>query len=269
MAQTSYKGAIGFGLVHIPISLYTAAQDNDIQFNQLCKEDGSRVQYKRTCRSCGKEVGPGDIVRGFEFESGRYVVITDEDLDKIKTPKDKRIEIDFFTALENIPPIYFDKTYHCIPDSGGEKSFELLRQVMLEQKLVAIGKSVLHDKEKLLCLIPTANGMLIETMFFLDEIRAIPKEHSRPELTEAEKNMASQLMESMKKEFTPAAYHDDYQERLRELIARKANDQEILVPAAEQESNVIDIMEALRLSLEKTKPSEKPKRRRSSKGKGA
>lgn len=126
MAAT-HKGAISFGLVHIPISLHTATQDNDIRFNQLCKDDHSRIRYKKTCASCGKEVSTKDIVKGFEYDKDKYVIVTDDDFEAIKTEKDRSIQIIHFTALEDIRPIYYDKTYHVIPETGGDKAFELLR----------------------------------------------------------------------------------------------------------------------------------------------
>lgn len=117
----SHKGAISFRLVHIPIALYTATQDNDIRFNQLCKEDHSRIRYKKTCASCGKEITSADIVKGFEYADGQYVIVEDDDFEKIKTPKDKTISILHFTDLQSIPPIFYDKTYHVVPEKAGRK----------------------------------------------------------------------------------------------------------------------------------------------------
>ena len=136
----SHRGAISFGMVHIPVGLYTATQDNDIHFNQLCKEDGSRVKYKKVCASCGKEVGAGDIVKGFEYEPGKFVTMTDDDFEKAKSEKDKTIHILHFTDLPNIRPIYFDKTYHAIPEQGGDKAFELLRRAMKDENKIAVAK---------------------------------------------------------------------------------------------------------------------------------
>ena len=116
----AHKGAISFGLVHIPVALHTATQDNDIRFNQLCKADGSRVRYKKVCASCGKEVGPEGIIKGFEFAPDQYVTMTDADFEKAKTPKDKTIQILHFADMSEIRPIYYDKTYHAIPDAGGD-----------------------------------------------------------------------------------------------------------------------------------------------------
>ena len=172
----AHKGAISFGLVHIPVALHTATQDNDIHFNQLCKEDGSRVKYKKVCANCGKEVGTQDIVKGFEFSPGQYVTMTDADFEKAKTEKDKTIQILHFTDLKNIRPIYYDKTYHAVVEPGGDKAYELLREAMLSEGKVAIAKTVMGQSEKLLCLIPTEKGLLVETLFFSEEVKEIPKE---------------------------------------------------------------------------------------------
>ena len=142
----SHKGAISFGLVHIPVGLYTATQDNDIHFNQLCREDGSRIKYKKVCASCGKEVSAKDIVKGFEYDKDKFVIMTDEDFEKAKSEKDKTIHILHFTDLNSIRPIYYDKTYHAIPEAGGDKAFELLRKAMKDENKVAIAKTVMGTK---------------------------------------------------------------------------------------------------------------------------
>ena len=258
MAAT-HKGAISFGLVHIPVALHTATQDNDIHFNQLCKEDNSRVRYKKICAGCGKEVKSEDIIKGFEYDKDKYVIITDDDLEKIKTEKDKSIQILHFDDLKNIRPIYYDKTYHVIPEAGGEKAFELLRNAMIQEGKVAIGKTVMGNSETLLCIIPTEQGMLIEKMYYVDEIKDIPKSYAKPEVSEQELNMAKTLIESMVKEFQPDLYHDEYQVRLKALIQDKIQGKEIVAAKSENEGNVINLMEALQQSIEQTMPA--PKKR--------
>lgn len=265
----SHKGAISFGLVHIPVALYTATQDVDIKFNQLCMDDHSRIRYKKVCASCGKEVGTKDIIKGFEYEDGKYVTISEDEFERIKTEKDKTIQIIHFTDLTSIQPIYFDKTYHAVPETGGEKAFELLRSAMKEENKVAIAKTVMGNSETLLCILPTGDGILIETMFYSDEIKDIPKDYTKPEINEAELTMAKTLIGSMEREFEPAAYKDEYQERLRDLIAQKIAGKEIVAPAAKAQNNVIDLMDALKASIEQNKPVEKPKRGRPKKDKGA
>ena len=249
----SHRGAISFGMVHIPVGLYTATQtqDNDIHFNQLCKEDGSRVKYKRVCAHCGKEVGKEDIVKGFEYEKGKYVTMTDDDFEKAKTEKDKTIHILHFAELGSIRPIYFDKTYHAVPEQGGDKAYELLRRAMKDEGKVAIAKTVIGTKQKLLALIPTDEGILAETLFFADEVKEAPKEIPQPEVSDEELSMAKTLIGAMVREFQPQEYKDEYQARLWEIIQQKIQGKEITVPQESGETTVIDIMEALRQSLAK------------------
>lgn len=261
MAAT-HKGAISFGLVHIPVALHTATQDNDIHFNQLCREDNSRVRYKKVCASCGKEVSTKDIIKGFEYDKDKYVVISDDDLERIKTEKDKTIQILHFSELSSIQPVYYDKTYHAVPEAGGEKAFELLRRAMIQEHKVALAKTVMGNGETLLCILPTEEGILIEKMFFADEIKDIPKSYTKPELNEAELTMAQTLISGMVKPFEPEQYHDEYQERLKQLIQDKINGKEIVAAKPEDQGNVIDLMEALQRSIEQSVPSEPaPKKR--------
>lgn len=246
----SHRGAISFGLVHIPVGLYTATQDNDIHFNQLCKEDGSRVKYKKICSKCGKEVSTEDIVKGFEYEKDKYVTLTDEDFEKAKTEKDRTIHILHFTDLDAIPPIYFDRTYHAIPESGGDKAFELLRRAMKEENKIAVAKTVMGTKEKLLVLIPTDIGILVETILFADELKEAPKEPAKPAVSDAEIQMAKTLINAMVQPFEPEKYHDEYRERLWAIINSKIQGKEIIVSPDEVKIDVINIMDALKQSLE-------------------
>ena len=265
MAATM-KGAISFGLLHVPISLHTATQDNDIHFNQLCREDGSRVKYKKVCSKCGKEVSAQDIVKGFEIEDGKYVTLTDEDFEKAKVQKDKTIHILHFADIHDIRPIYFDKTYHVIPEAGGDKAYELLRRCMKEENTVAIAKGVIGQSEHLMVLIPTDTGILVETLLYSDEVKAMPKEPAKPELSEQELTMGKTVISSMKESFEPAKYHDEYRQRLWEIIQAKANNQEITAASAEPSANIINLMDALQQMVEQTKdkdtPPKKPRSRK-------
>ena len=246
----SHRGAISLGMVHIPVGLYTATQDNDIHFNQLCKEDGSRIKYKKVCASCGKEIGSGDIVKGFEYEPNKYVTLTDEDFEKAKSEKDRTIQILHFTDLPNVRPIYFDKTYHALPEQGGDKAYELLRCAMLEENKIAIAKTVMGTKEKLLALIPTEHGILVETLFFADEIKDAPKEPARVETADTELKMAKTLIGAMVKPFEPEQFKDEYREKLWDIINSKIQGKEFVVSEEHVEISVINLMEALQKSLE-------------------
>jgi DNA end-binding protein Ku len=252
------KSVITFGMVAIPIAMYTATQDNDIHFNQLHKEDNSRIRYKKTCAHCGKEIKAEDIVKGFEYDKDKYVVVTDEEIEKIKTEKEKSIQILHFAQLNQISPVYYDKTYQAAPEAGGEKAFELLRAALMAEQKIAIGKAVMGTKDTLMAIIPREDGVLIATMFYADDIKELQKQYTKPEVSEQELNMAKLLINSMDTPFTPAQYKDEYQAKLRELIETKISGKEIVAAEPESAGKVIDLMEALKASVEKAKKEKEP-----------
>lgn len=249
--MVSRKSVITFGMVAIPIAIYTATQDNDIHFNQLHKEDNSRIRYKKTCAHCGKEIKTEDIVKGFEYDDEKYVVITDDEIEKIKTEKEKSIQILHFANLNQISPVYYDKTYQAAPEAGGEKAFELLRASLMAEQKVAIGKTVMGTKDTLMAIIPREEGILISTMFYADDIRELQKQYTKPEISDAELNMAKMLINSMDTPFDSSQYKDEYQVKLRELIETKVSGKEIVAAQSEGTGKVIDLMEALKASIEK------------------
>ena len=245
------KSVITFGMVAIPIGMYIATQDNDIHFNQLHKEDNSRIRYKKTCAHCGKEIKTEDIVKGFEYDEDKYVVITDDEIEKIKTEKEKSIQILHFANLNQISPVYYDKTYQAAPETGGEKAFELFRAALMAEQKIAIGKAVMGTKDTLMAIIPREEGILISTMFYADDIKELQKQYTKPEISEAELNMAKTLINSMDTPFDPSQYKDEYQVKLRELIETKVSGKEIVAAQSEGTGKVIDLMEALKASIEK------------------
>lgn len=251
--MVSRKSVITFGMVAIPIAMYTATQDNDIHFNQLHKEDNSRIRYKKTCAHCGKEVKAGDIVKGFEYDKEKYVVVTEDEIEKIKTEKEKSIQILHFAQLNQISPVYYEKTYQAAPETGGEKAFELLRSALMTEQKIAIGKTVMGTTDTLMAIIPREDGILISTMFYAAEVKDLQKQYTKPDVSEQEMEMAKVLINSMDTPFDPSQYKDEYQERLRDLIETKISGKEVI--AAEQESTgkVIDLMEALKASVDKAK----------------
>ncbi len=254
----SRKSVITFGMVAIPIAMYVATQDNDIHFNQLHKEDNSRIRYKKTCAHCGKEIKSEDIVKGYEYDDDKYVVITDGEIEKIKTEKEKSIQILHFAQLNQISPVYYDKTYQAAPEAGGEKAFELLRAALMAEQKIAIGKTVMGTKDTLMAIIPREDGILISTMFYADDIKELQKQYTKPEVAEQELNMAKVLINSMDTPFDPAKYKDEYQIKLRALIETKISGKEVVAPESENEGKVIDLMEALKASVEKAKKEKEP-----------
>lgn len=265
------KTVISFGLVAIPISMYTATQDNDIHFNQLHKDDNSRIKYKKSCSHCGKEVITKDLIKGYEYDKDHYVVVTDDELEKIKTEKEKTIQIMHFAQLNQISPIYYDKTYQAVPEGGGDKAFELLRAALMSEQKIAIGKTVMGTRETLLAIIPREDGILISKMFYEDEIKDLPKSYNKPEIIDAELTMAKALINSMVTPFEPSKYKDEYQVKLRELLETKISGKEIVASKSEAPSNIINLMDALKASIEQNKATETPtpKERRKRTPKGA
>ncbi|ROR25809.1 DNA end-binding protein Ku [Mobilisporobacter senegalensis] len=251
--MVSRKSVITFGMVAIPIAMHTTTQDNDIHFNQLHKEDNSRIRYKKTCAHCGKEIKGGDIVKGFEYDEDKYVVVTDDEIEKIKTEKEKSIQILHFAQLNQISPVYYEKTYQAVPEAGGEKPFELLRAALMGEQKIAIGKTVMGTNDTLMAIIPREEGILISTMYYADDIKELQKQYNKPEVSEQELNMARTLINSMDTPFDPSKYKDEYQTRLRGLIETKVSGKEIVATEPDSTGKVIDLMEALKASVEKAK----------------
>lgn len=250
----AHRGSISMGLVLIPIGLYKTTTDNDIHFNQLEKESKARIKYKKYCSHCNKEVTTSDIIKGYEYEKDKYVIMTGEELEKIKSKRDKTIHIIQFAKLSEVDQLYYEKNYYGIPEAGAEKAFELLRQSLLAEKKVAIAKTVIGTRENLIVLYPTKVGMIVKTLFYYDEIVEPPKQISKMKLDENELQMAKMLIDNMTKPFDANNYRDEYQERLREAIMKKIQGKEIVSADTDQPNNVIDLMEALQKSLEMSKP---------------
>ncbi|WP_416327263.1 Ku protein [[Eubacterium] hominis] len=259
----AHKGAISFGLVHIPIQMYRTTQDNDISFNQLCKDTKERVKYKKYCPNCQKELKSSDIVKGYQYEKDQYVIMTNEEIEELKAEKDRTIHILHFSELSQIDDIYYEKNYYAIPEKHAEKAYELLYEAMKELEVVAIAKTVIHTKETLLALCPEVDGILVKTLFYEDEIAELPKTISHPSINKAEKDMAMQLIQSMMKPYQPEDYHDEFQERLKAAIEQKINGQEVVHGEANRSSTVtpIDLMDALKQSILQNKPKGKARRK--------
>lgn len=241
------KAAISFGMVYIPVSLYTAVQEKGIGFNQLTL-DGVRVRQKKVREDTGAEVSASDIVKGYEYARGQYVVITDDEMEKLKSERDKAINILHFTTPESIPSVYFDKSYLVAPD-GSDKAYELLRRAMLERGVIGIAKSVLWSRETMMALIPEENGIRMQTLFYQNQIKYAPMASRHAEVSEAELNMGKMLVDSMVRPYQPALYRDEYEEKLLSAIQRKVEGKEIIAAPQQHETNVIDLMDALQRSL--------------------
>ena len=246
----AHKSAISVDILYIPIGLYKTTKDISISFNQLCKESGERIKYKKYCPSCNKEVSNEDIIKGYEIEKNRYVTFTNEELENMKSKKDKTVHIDHFAKMADIDPLLFEKNYYVVPEPGAETPFEIFRQALLKQKKVAVAQTVVGTKEELLVLYPTKTSLIAKFLYYQEEIQAMPIAQKKIEVSKEAVGMAEQFIEAMSKQFDPAAYHDEFQARLRKAIETKAKGQEILA-TDNAPNNVIDYMEAFKKMAEK------------------
>ncbi|MGN6714697.1 DNA end-binding protein Ku [Anaerocolumna jejuensis DSM 15929] len=246
----AHKSAISVGLLYIPVDLYKTTRDISVSFNQLCRDTNERIRYKKICPSCNKEVSGDEIIKGYEYEKGKYVTFTEDELEKIKTKKDKTIHILHFAKLTDVNQIYYEKNYYAVPETGAEKAYELLRQAMLSNQKVGIAKTVIGTTENLIVLYPTETGIIAKTLFYQAEIQAVPVASAKPQAETAELEMAKTLIDTMTSEFEPGLYHDEYQERLRAAIEAKITGKEIVSADTSRPDNVIDLMEAMKKTVE-------------------
>ncbi|MCL2300336.1 MAG: Ku protein [Firmicutes bacterium] len=255
------KSVLSFGLVAIPITLHVAVQESGVGFHQLHREDQRRIRYKKVCEGCGREVKQSDIVKGYEFEKDRHVVVTDEELEAIKTEKEKAIQILHFVEPGELGSVSYAGAYYALPGPGGEKAFELLRRALIDEGKIAVGKTVLGAKEALMAVLPTEAGLTVQSLYFADEIREPPAPLAAPKIAAQELAMARKLVQSMDAPFDPASYRDEYQAKLKKLLESKISG-EGFPPAAHVKSgqvNVTDLMEAFRQSIEQAGTKAKAK----------
>lgn len=256
----SYKGSLSFGFVYIPITLHNTVKNNDIGFNMIDKQTKSRVKYIKTCVDCeDRIIKQEDIVKGYEYEDGKYVLFTDEDFEKIKSQKDKNITIEKFVNLNEIDPLYFDKPYYVAP-TGAEKAFKVLLTAMEQENKAAIAKAVLGTKEALLCIRAKDSQMLLNTLFFEEEVQKNPAKEIKETVSEKEMKLALSLLDNMSGEFSPSDYKDEYRAKVQRAIEEKIAGKEISVPHERMAKNVTSLMEALEMSL-KNATSSAPKGR--------
>ena len=255
MPRSIWSGAISFGLVNVPVKLYSAVSRKTVRFNQLNAKTGNRIQQKRVDPETGDEVAYDDIVKGYELTKDRYVVLTPDELDALDPERTRTIDIEDFVALEEIDPVYYDHPYWLVPDKGAAKAYGLLLEAMRDAGKVAIARVVLRSKEQLVAIRPAGHGLMMETMIFADEV--VPPEEiedlpSEKELkvTDRELKMARQLIDSLTTEWDPEKFSDEYREKVLDLIERKAQGEEIAVqPEAPKPARVPDLMAALEASL--------------------
>ncbi|HYT81769.1 MAG TPA: Ku protein [Actinomycetota bacterium] len=262
MPRAMWKGAISFGLVSVPVGLYTATEEKSLHFNQLHDEDFGRIKYQRVCSKCGEMVDFEHIVKGYEYEKDKYVVLTDEDFDAVPVESSKAIDIVQFVDLADIDPIYFQKSYYLVPEETGLKAYTLLRRAMEEDGRVAIAKVAFREKEHLAALRFKDNVFVLETMFWPDEIRAADFEilDKKVQIRDQEVQMAKSLIDNLTEAFKPDAFKDEYRDALLDIVEKKVSGEEIEVVPEPEPTKVVDLMEALKASVEQTKKKAAPKK---------
>jgi DNA end-binding protein Ku len=255
MARPIWSGTISFGLVSVPVKMYSATESKELRFHFLHKDDLEPIGYDKVRKDTGEHVDPDDIVRGFEVEKGRYVELTEEDLDRLDIELTHSIDICDFVDIDEIDPIYFRKAYYLLPEEGAEKPYRLLLAALEETGKVGIAKVVIRNKQHLAALRPWERVLLLETMYFADEIRKPESVDGKVELRKPEIEMARSLVENLSDTFDPEKYDDTYRKELLALLKEKAETGEISEPREEkpEEGEVVDLMAALRESVERTK----------------
>lgn len=254
--RSIWKGAISFGLVSIPVKLYSATEERGVSFHQVHREDGGRVKYRRVCTVCGEEVAYSDIAKGYELPSGEVVVLTDEDFADLPISSSRAVDVLKFVPLEEVDPIYFAKSYYLEPDGQGAKPYVLLRNALEQSGQVAVVKIALRQREQLATLRVRDGVFVLETMLWPDEIRTpdFGFLDEDIEVRSQELAMATSLIEQMSGEFETDEYADEYREALQAVIEAKVEGREVVQPEEPEETaQVVDLMSALRASVEAAK----------------
>lgn len=273
--HTVWKGSISFGLVNIPVKLHTATENKDIKLRQLHKECLKPISYKKVCEGCSEEVKSEDIVRAYEYSKNKFVVLDEEELEKLrKENEDKAVQIIDFVKLEEIDPIYFEKSYFLAPDSGGSKAYSLLRKALEDSGKIGVAKIIIRAKEQLAVVRVYQELLVMETIHFPDEVRKasdVPNIPLDQTVVQKELETALLLVDQLTTEFNPEKYTDDYRTALMELIEEKKVSSPPIETDSKQQpaaaSNVTDLMAALQASLDKTKKKKTPARKKTPKAK--
>jgi DNA end-binding protein Ku len=265
--RTIWNGSINFGLVNIPIGLAVAQQRKDIAFRTLHRECGTPIKQKRWCPHHERDVEADELVKGWEFAKGQYVLVEDEDLESVALQRSQSVDIVKFVPLEDVDPIFFDRTYYLAP-AGAEaqrKPYVLLLRAMQEANVAAIGKFVLWGKENLSLIRPLGESLVLETLYFAEDIRAreeIDEAVGETDVKEPELEMARQLVESLVGEFDPDEFENEYRRELRAMLEAKLAGEEIARPEPVKAAPVVDLMEALRQSVSQAREEKGPARKK-------
>jgi DNA end-binding protein Ku len=255
MASTVWKGHLTFGLVSLPVKLYSAARAETVSFNQLHKSDHSRIKNVVYCQLEDKPVPRAELVKGYEYEKDKYVVIDDEDIKKVAPQTAKTMEILEFVKTAEVDPIYFESSYYLAPDDAGEKPYALLFEALRRTGYVAVARIAMHNREHVVILRPGPKGILMHTMYYRDEIRQVEEFRTDTSLVkDKELALATNLIESLEASFEPEKYKDGYRESLMSMIQAKVQGREVVeTPSPTHLAPVVDILEALKMSIAQAK----------------
>jgi DNA end-binding protein Ku len=249
-----WKGHLTFGLVSFPVRLFTAARGETISFNQLHKTDNSRVKQMIYCQAEDKPIPRNEIVKGYEYEKDRYVVIDEEDIKRVAPKTAKAMEILEFVKEQDVDPVYLESSYYMGPEEGGEKPYALLFQALRDTKYCGVAKIAMHNREHIVIVRPGSTGMILHTMYYSDEVKKQDEYRTETNsVDEKQLNLAKMLIDSLASEFEPQKYHDSYRANLQQMIQAKVEGHRVVETPATHVAPVIDIMEALRRSLEQKK----------------
>ena len=266
MARPIWSGTVSFGMVSIPVKLFTGTGETDISFNQLHDECKSRVKYVKWCPVHDRAVESDEIVKGYQYSKGRYVILTEEDFEKLPVPSKHTIDVTRFVEIEEIDPVYYDKAYYLEPDEAGVKPYTLFMKALQKKKMVAIAKIAIHQKEHICSLRAVKGTLVLDTLYYPEEVR-VDLDKNLPDVKVGEKEieMAEQLIDLLAGEFKPEEYEDEYRKALMGLIEAKMQGEEIVEAPAAPEAKITDLMEALRASVEAAKKEpekeKKPKKK--------
>ncbi len=251
MASTVWKGYITFGLITIPVRLYAAARTERISFNQIHSPCGSRIKQQTFCPHCDRVIERSELIKGYEISKDRYVIVNDEEIKSVAPPTSDNMEIHEFVRAEGIDPIYFDASYFMVPEEAGKKAYYLLFQTMKKSGFSAIAKITMHQREFTIVVRPHADGLLLHTMFYPEEVREVAefRRDENIQVKPQEIALAEKLVEGLAADFEPSRYHDEYQTRLMQMIQAKDEGQSVAEEAPKKRAPVIDLMQALQKSL--------------------
>jgi DNA end-binding protein Ku len=267
MAASVWKGTIVLSLISIPVKLYAAARSERTYLHQIHKECNTRVRQPLFCPHCNRFVDRNEIIKGYEFDEGQYVLVEDKEIKKLAATSSRNLEIVAFTNLDEIDPIFFDSSYFCIAEDSGKKAYQLLTKALEDTGTVGIGTLLMHQRDYTVFLRPYQHGLLLHTMYFANEIRQLPEYgvFEPANLKPQEVKLTEQLIESLSEPFKPKQYHNEFQEKLKQLIEAKQHGKIVEIGEQKKRAPVIDMMTALKKSLAATSSRSDEKQSRKSK----